>query len=174
METTQAKTKTTGKRRASWLLLAVPVLLGAGFFAWQAQAAAGMFGVGPRWGGGGSPEQHKAFMTRRLDRMLDAVKANDSQRSAIHAIAERTFTEMRTVHEQHARLHDQLTAAFAAETVDRGEVEKLRVQATTMMEQGSQALTKGLLDAAQVLTYEQRQQMVKLMQERHGRGHRRF
>ena len=45
---------------------------------------------------------------------------------------------------------------------------------TTMMEQGSQSLTKGLLDAAQVLSYEQRQELVKLMKERHGRWHHRF
>jgi protein CpxP len=176
METTPTtRPTTTTKRfgkRGYLLLLAVPALLAAGFLAARAQAADDMLGFGPRLGHGGSPEQHKAFMLRRLNRMLDSVKANDSQRTAIQAIAERTFAEMHSLHEQHGRIHDQLAAAIAAEPVDRAAVESLRSQLVKMMDQGSQAVSKGLLDAAQILTPEQRQTVVKLMAERHGRrGH---
>jgi periplasmic protein CpxP/Spy len=170
METTETTSKKRCYRRGYLLLLAVPVLLGAGFLAVRAQASDDGFGFGPGMGmgRGGSPEQHKAFMQRRLDRMLDMVKASDSQRTAIKAIAERTFAEMHGLHEQHGRLRDQLATAIAADPVDRAAVEKLRTELVTMMDQGSQAISKGLLDAAQVLTPEQRQTLVKLIKEHHG------
>jgi periplasmic protein CpxP/Spy len=172
-QATQATKTTHAKKRHLWLLLlAVPVVLGAGFCAVRAQAADDGFGFGPpAFGGGGTPEQHKAFMQRRLEKMLDMLKANDSQRTAIKAIAERMFAEMQPVHQQHKQLHDAMVAAFTADTVDRTAVEKLRLQVTALVDQGSQVFSKGLLDAAQVLTPEQRQTLAKFIQEHHGRRH---
>jgi Spy/CpxP family protein refolding chaperone len=169
METTQTTTKQRRGRRRYLLLLAVPVLLGAGFLALRAQAADAMFGFG--MGRLGSPEQRHAFMLRRLDRALDMVKADDSQRSAIQAIAERTFAEMSGLHGQRGRIRDQLAAALTADPVDRAAVEKLRAQMVSMMEQGSQAVSKGLLDAAEILKPEQRQTLVKLMKEHRDHRH---
>jgi len=171
-ESTQSTTTKYFRKRHFWLLLAVPVLLGAGICAVRAHAADDGFGFGPPgFGGGGTPEQHKAFMERRLDKMLDMLKANDSQRTAIKAIAERMFVEMQPLHQQHKQLHDAIVAAFTANTVDRAAVEKLRLQVTALVDQGSQVFSKGLLDAAQVLTPEQRQTLAKFIQEQHGRRH---
>ena len=173
MNTTESTTSTHARKRHLWLLLlAVPVVLGAGFCAMRAHAADDGFGFGPPgFGGGGTPEQHKAFMEHRVDKMLDMLKATDSQRTAVKAIAERMFTEMQPIHQQHKQLHQAMVAAFTADTVDRTAVEKLRVQAVALMDQGSQVFTKGMLDAAQVLTPEQRQTLAKLIQEHHGRRH---
>jgi Spy/CpxP family protein refolding chaperone len=174
METTQT-TQTTKTKRFGWrrtlLFLAAPALLGVGFCAARAQAD-DMLGMGPGMGRGISGEVRKAFMMRKLDRMLDSIKANESQRSAIQAIAQRTFAELGSVHDQHQRLRDQLVAALTADPVDRGAVENLRGQLVKMVDQGSQAISKGLLDAAQVLTPEQRQAAVKLAREHHGRRFR--
>jgi protein CpxP len=172
-ESTQTTKTTHSRKRHFWLLLlAVPVLLGAGFCAARAHAADDGFGFGPAgFGGGGSPEQHKAFMQHRLDKMLDLLKATDSQRTAIKAIAERMFTEMQPVHQQHKQLHDAMIAAFTADTVDRASVEKLRLQVTALVDQGSQVFSKAMLDAAQVLTPEQRQTLAKFIQEQHGKRH---
>jgi len=173
MNTTESTKTIHSRKRHLWLLvLAVPVLLGAGFCAVRAHAADDVFGFGPPgFGGGGTPEQHKAFMERRLDKMLGMLNANDSQRTAIKAIAERMFAEMQPVHQQHQQLHDAMIAAFTAPTVDRAAVEKLRLQATSLVDQGSQVFSKGLLDAAQVLTPEQRQTLAKFIQEHHGKRH---
>ena len=171
-ESTQSTTTKHFRKRHFWLLLAVPVLLGAGICAVRAQAADDGFGFGPPgFHGGGTPEQHKAFMQRRLDKMLDMVKANDSQRPAIKAIFERMFAEMQPIHQQHKQLHDAIVTAFTADTVDRTAVEKLRLQVTALVDQGSQVFSKALLDAAQVLTPEQRQTLAKFIQEHHGRRH---
>jgi protein CpxP len=176
-ESTQAtqstKTPHTRKRHLWLLVLAVPVVLGAGVCAVRAQAADGGFGFGPPGlGGGGSPEQHKAFMQRRLDKMLGTLNANESQRTAIKAIEERMFAEMQPVHQQHKQLHDAMVTAFTADTVDRAAIEKLRLQATALVDQGSQVFSRAMLDAAQVLTPEQRQSLAKFIQERHGKHHR--
>lgn len=162
-------TATHAKKRYLWLLLlGIPVVLGSALCGVRAYAQGGM-GMGHMFGG--SPEQHKAFMERRLERMLDGVKATDSQRTAIKAIFERTFTEMRTIHQSHERIHEDMVKALTAESVDRTAIEKIRVQATGLIEQGSQVLTKSLADAAEVLTPEQRRAFAKLMQENHGRHH---
>jgi Spy/CpxP family protein refolding chaperone len=171
-EQTQATTTHSRKRHYWLLLLAVPVMLGAGFCAVRAHAADAGFGFGPPGFGGGTPEQHKAFMQRRLDKMLDMLKATDSQRTAIKAIAERMFAEMQPVHQQHQQLHDAMIAAFTADSVDRAAVEKLRLQVTALVDQGSQVFSKAMLDAAQVLTPEQRRTLAKFIQEHHGKhGH---
>ena len=167
-------TKTTHSRKPHFwlLLLAVPLLLGAGIFAVRAHAADDGFGFGPpAFGGGVTPEQHKAFMERRLGKMLDMLKATDSQRTAIQAIAERMFAEMQPIHQQHKQLHDAIVTAFTADSVDRASVEKLRVQVTALVDQGSQVFSKALLDAAQVLTPEQRKTLAKFVQEHHGGRH---
>jgi periplasmic protein CpxP/Spy len=170
-KTTQTSTPPRpGKRRALWLLLAVPVALAAGFGAFKASALAGGFGFG--FGPGAGPEQRKAFMERRLDRALGVVKASDAQRTAIKAIFERAFAEMRPIHQEHQRLHDDMAAAFAAPVVDRAAVEKVRIQVAALVDRGSQVLSKALLDAADVLSAEQRQALIEHMREMHG-GHRR-
>lgn len=155
-------------RRGFWALLIVPVLLTAGICGARAYAQ-GTMGFMHGGMGGGNPEQHKAFMERRLDKMLDNIKATDSQRTAVKSIFARMFAEMAPIHQQHKALHEQIAAAFAAETVDRAAVENLRKQVPTLVDQASQVFTKALLDASQVLTPEQRQTLVKHMQEHRGR-----
>jgi Spy/CpxP family protein refolding chaperone len=168
--TTTTSTATHPKKRHLWfLLLGIPVVLGAVFCGLRAQAQDGM-GMGPMFGGG-SPEQHKAFMQKRLDRMLDNIKATDSQRTAIKAIFERTFTELQPIHQSHQRLHEDMVKALTADTIDRTAIEKLRTQATALIEQGSQVLTKSLADAAEVLTPDQRRTLAKFIEEHHGRHH---
>jgi|GEM_PF-1299540 len=163
------------KKRALWLLLAIPVALAAGFATSHANAMGGGFGFGGgAFGPDGSPERHKAFMERRVEKALDAVDATESQRTAIQAIFERMFAEMGPVLRQHRQLHDKITTAFAAPTLDRAAIEQLRVQVTALVDQRSQIFSKALLDAAEVLTAEQRQAMVQHLQDMPRRRHRRF
>ena len=171
METTQVNKTRHWGRRGFWALLALPLLLGAGLYAVRAHADAG-FGFGPGGFGGGSPEQHKAFMERRLDKMLDQVNATDSQRTAIKAIFARMFDEMRPIHQQHQTLHSSFVTALSANTVDPAAIENLRKQIAPLADQASQVFSKAILDASQVLSAEQRQALMKHIGEHHGRMHR--
>ncbi len=170
MTTTESTKKSLWKRPGLWLLLAVPLVLGTGLYGLRAQAAGGGWGFGPP-GMGGTPEQHKEFAQRRLDHMLDLVNATDSQRSAIKAIFERMSSEMQPIRQEHKRLHDAMLTAFAAPTVDPNQVEQLRTQVAALADRGSKVVSKALLDAAQVLTPDQRQTLVQHMRQRHGRRH---
>jgi protein CpxP len=155
-----------GRRRWLWLLAILPVTIAVGIGAVQTYALAGPFGLGPA----ASPEQHKAMMERRLERALSVVKATDSQRTAIKAIFARAFAELGPIHQEKRRLHDDFVAAFAADPVDRAAVERLRTQATALVDRGSQSLSKALLDAASVLTPEQRKALVEHLRELPARG----
>jgi Spy/CpxP family protein refolding chaperone len=64
-----------------------------------------------------------------------------------------------------------MVQTFAAPTVDGAAVEALRVQTTALMDKGSQAFSRALLDAANVLTPEQRQTIIAHIKEHHGRMH---
>lgn len=165
-ETHPSSQPRAGRRRWWWLLAVVPVTLAVGIGA-ATYAVAGPFGFGPA----ASPEQHKEMMERRLDRALGLVKATDSQRTAIKAIFARAFTELAPIHQEKRRLHDDFATAFAAEPLDRAGVEKLRLQTTALVDRGSQVLSKALLDAAGVLTPEQRKTLVDRLHDLHGPGH---
>jgi Spy/CpxP family protein refolding chaperone len=162
-------TETTKRSRPSrwWLLLALPVVLGGGFYAARAYAFGGM-------GMGGGPDGHHAFMQRRLEKMLDKVDATSAQRASIKTIIERLHTEMAPIHKEHAQLRDGLKKALAAPTVDGVAVENLRIQAAASMDRGSRQVSKALVEAANVLTAEQRKLIIEHIGEQHGRMHRGF
>ena len=161
-------------RRSFWTLLVIPItavlLVTGGLWAVRAHADEA-FGLGAG-GLGGGPAQHKAFMEKHLDKMLDAIKATDSQRTSIKAIFEQMATTMRPIHEQHRTLHKQMLTAFSASTLDPAAIESLRKQSAALADQASQTFIKAAVDAGQVLTADQRQALVKLIQEHHGRHHR--
>jgi periplasmic protein CpxP/Spy len=166
MTTTTTPQKTRSHRRAWWLLATLSLVLAGGM-------AAQAWAFGGQGFPGFGPGMHKEFMQKRLDKMLDQAKATDSQRTAIKNIAARLQSEMEPLHQQHAALHDQMVTLFSADKVDSAAVEKLRTQVVALVEKGSQSLTRALVDAGNVLDAGQRQTIIKEMQERHGRWHKR-
>jgi Spy/CpxP family protein refolding chaperone len=162
------------KKSRWWMLLALPVVL-AGVHVARAWAFGGPgmggMGFGPgAFDGEGSPAEHHAFMQRRLEKALDLVKATDSQRAAIKPIIEQLATDMKPIHQQHAKLHKAMLDAFAAPTLDPAAVENLRVQASALVDQASKTITTALVAAGNVLTADQRQTLIQEMRN-HG-GHR--
>ncbi len=174
MDSTHSDSQGTGRNRARksrlWLLLALPLLLGGAVAARAYAQGPGLScpGFGPGFGPGMGA--HGAFMQRGLERMLDEVKATDTQRAAIKTVAARLRTEMQPIHDEHAKLHEEMVKVFSAQTVDAAAVERLRTQSTALMEKGSQAFSRALVDAANVLNVEQRQALIKHLEERRGRG----
>lgn len=166
MTSTLSPQKSRSHRRLWWILGTLSLVLAGGMAA-QAWAfgGAGFPGFGPG--------MHKEFMQRRLDKMLDEAKATDSQRTAIKNIAARLHSEMEPLHQEHKAIHDQMVKLFSADKVDGVAVEKLRTQVTALMDKGSQAITRALVDAGNVLNAEQRQAIIKELQENHGRWHKR-
>ena len=166
MTTTVSSQKIRSHRRAWWLLATLSLVFAGGM-------AARAWAFGGQGFPGFGPGMHKEFMQKRLDKMLDDAKATDSQRTAIKNIAARLQSEMEPLHQEHRAIHDQMVKLLGADKVDAAAVEKLRTQALALMEKGSQSLTRALVDAANVLNAEQRQTIIKEMQEHHGHWHKR-
>ena len=105
----------------------------------------------------------------QLDRALDDVKATDGQRKQIRAIAEQARTDLKALHEQGRKLHEDGMALWAAPKLDEQAIEALRQKMSALREQTSSRMAKAMLDAGKVLQPEQRAELVKRMQERHSR-----
>jgi Spy/CpxP family protein refolding chaperone len=123
-------------------------------------------------GGPGGPGGHEGFMAFRMHKVLDKIGATDAQKAQIKGIWEGLRPQLKTLHEQHATLHQQITQAMTAATIDTGAIEKLRQQSVGVMDKLSQLMTQGFVQTAQVLTPDQRKQaaaeLEKMREQHHG------
>jgi protein CpxP len=162
IETPSTHIASARPRRRSWLLLipalAVLGIAGGAYTTAQAQTADAME-AGPGGGFGG----------HRLERLLDKVGATASQRSQIETIWNGLRPQLKSFHQQHQALHQQIGAALSAPTINPTAVEQLRKQAMGVADQMSSTFTQGLVQTAQVLTPDQRKQAQAFIQEAHGR-----
>jgi protein CpxP len=183
-----SSTVTPGVR---WMVLAV-LVAGASMFALSAWAQpmgpGGMGGPGGMHGHGGmgepgamgmpfggSPER----MARRIDHMLDGLKATDAQRTQIKQIAQAAATDLKAQHEARAALRERGAQIFAAPNVDAAAAESVRQQMLQQHDQASRRGLQAMLDISKVLTPEQRAQLGQrikqrqdIMRERFGRWNR--
>jgi periplasmic protein CpxP/Spy len=118
----------------------------------------GMHSQGPMTGMGGPG----------MARMLDGIDATEAQRTQIAKIMENARTEMAGQREAGQALRAQMMDLFAQPTVDAAAVETLRKQMQAHREVGSQRMTQAMVEASQVLTPEQRQQIAERMTQRRG------
>ena len=154
------------------LLLVAAVALGAAIT--QMAVAAPHEGHGP--GGRGEHGGPGAMMEgggmqaspRRMERMLDEVKATPEQRAQIKQITEAAHTEMAALRESGRKLHEQERALFAQPNVDARNAEALRQQKMAHHDQASKRMLQMRLDISRVLTPEQRAQINERMQRRMG------
>jgi Spy/CpxP family protein refolding chaperone len=117
---------------------------------------------GPRHGGpmGG----------RHMDRMLERVNATAEQRTKIRAIFEAAGKDMRAQADTRRQLHEQGLALLAQPTIDANAVESLRQQMLAQHDQATRRWSKAMIDAANVLTPQQRAQLAEEMRKHAERG----
>jgi protein CpxP len=156
-DATGARRTMMGRRR--WWAVVVSAVAVAGVSLSVARAQ-GFGGRGP-------------FMKERMEHMLSAAGATDAQKTQIHAIWDGLRPQLKPLHKQHADLRHQLGQAIAAPTIDKARVETLRKQSVETMDRISALITQGMVASAQVLSPDQRQAVLKQMEEhrRHGGGH---
>ena len=114
------------------------------------------------------------FGQRRLEKLLDKVNATPAQRTQIEGIWNNLRPQLAQNRQQHKALHQQMSAAFTAPTVDAGQIEQLRQQSMTLDNQRSQLFTQGLVQTAQVLSQAQRQQAQAALEEARAHFHHHF
>jgi periplasmic protein CpxP/Spy len=149
-------------RRRSWLLL-IPALALVGIAGGTYTTAQAQ----PAYSADAGPGE--GFAARRLERLLDKVNATAGQRGQIEAIWKGLRPQLKSLHQQHQAVHQQLAAALSAPTINPATVEQLRTQAMGIADQLSSTFTQGLVQTAQVLTPDQRTQAAAAIAS--ARGH---
>jgi Spy/CpxP family protein refolding chaperone len=130
---------------------------------------------GPRHGGffrmhgRGRPEDMLERAEFTSDWMLTKVGASDAQKEQMRVIVSRTVNGLAPLRKQHRDNRRAILEALAAPTVDPARLAELRRAELQLADQASQMLLDGMTDAANVLTPDQRQQLVARM-ERHRGG----
>ncbi len=113
------------------------------------------------------PPWHRHDIDRRIDRILLKIGATADQKVKIHAIADAAKADLAPMR---AAMHDtrkQMHTLLSAPRIDAAAIETLRAQNTQTMDRISQRMTKALIDAANVLTPEQRAKLPALPIGRH-------
>lgn len=157
--------------------LAAAAVAGIGLVA----ATGGEFGRGPGhgWGGPGwgkgGPAMHasmgRGFGERGLERMLDGIDATPEQAEKIRAIVDAARDDLTPAIDGMRDTREKVAEMLGASTIDRAAAEALRAERVAAIDQASRRLTTAILDAADVLTPEQRAELVDHFKER-GRHHR--
>ena len=156
-------TTNTFRPHSARMFLGGVVLAAASAFVVAAHAAPhegmhGGMGMGMGMGmmGGGHHVEH----------MLGGVNATPEQRTQIHQIMQSAMADMKTQREAGRALREQSRTLLAQPNIDARAVEANRVQLMALHEQGSKRMSQAMVDAAKVLTPEQRKQLGDRMAQR--------
>ena len=121
--------------------------------------------MGGHEGHGGMHEGHGG-LGRMFDNMLDGLNATDAQRAQIKQIATAAETDLKVQRDVGRALHEKQMQIFAAPNVDAAAAESVRAQLSAQHDQASRRMNQAMLDAAKVLTPEQRAKLGDRMKQR--------
>jgi len=119
----------------------------------QANFRHGM-GFGPGFGG------------HHLERMLEEIDATPEQEDKLEAIMDKLHDDVRPIMRGFRDTRDDVAKLLGAATIDREAAEKLRAERVAAVDEASRKLTTALLDAAEVLTAEQRAELAEHFEDR--------
>jgi Spy/CpxP family protein refolding chaperone len=95
-------------------------------------------------------------------RMLDQVNATAQQRAQIKSYLDAARAAVQPIHETARPLREQMAQLFLAPQVNLQQVNDLRLQLQGLREQAAAIMSEAMVNAANVLTQEQRQQLAAL------------
>lgn len=125
--------------------------------------------AGPGQHGGPGMMAHGGIFGGHMDHLLDAVNATDSQRSQIEAIFKAARQDLAGQRDAGMKLHQQMATLYTATNVDAAAIEAVRVQLSAQREAASKRMSQASIDAARVLTPEQRAKIAEIMKKRQAR-----
>jgi len=143
-------------------IAAATVAVAGAALSWHGHARA--FGPGHQ-GPGGREQVDPETMSRRIEAMtayrLAEIDATPEQKSRIATIMKGAAGELAAMHEQGRDLQRRSAQLLAAPTIDRAQLEALRVQQMQLRDTVSRRLLQARADAAEVLTPEQRARLAE-------------
>ena len=168
---TQPSSSGTKKRRRFFAGMVTGGLLG-GLLASSLTAWSNSDGGPGGWHGRGwcrhastSPEGERERMEFATDWMLNKAKATPEQRDKVKAIISGSLGDLADLRAQHRKNRDALLVALVQPTVDRATLDQLRLSELQLADTASQRIVTTLADVSDVLTPEQRAELVKLAEQ---------
>lgn len=139
--------------------------------AWQGQAHAHGMGRGFMHGPMGSmdPQAMEQRVEAMVQWMLADVDATPEQRARISAIAKGAVNDLAPLRAKHREARRTTLQLLAAPSIDRAQIERVRVEQMQLAETAARRMTQALIDAAEVLTPEQRAKLAQRWEQRRQR-----
>jgi protein CpxP len=109
------------------------------------------------------------MMGGHIEHLLDMVDATDAQRAQIKQIMDAAKQDLKAQHSGGRSLHEQGMALFSAPNIDAAAIEALRVQISAQRETASKRMSQAMVEAARVLTPEQRAKLAERMKKMQAR-----
>lgn len=160
---------TTPRSRSFFRIAVISAALAVGGVAAQAQPGGPGAGPAHRGGPGMMMAPGGGLFAGHMDHLLDAVNATDAQRSQIDAIFKSARQDLASQRDAGMKLHQQMATLYTATNIDAAAIEAVRVQMSAQHEAVSKRMSQASIEAARVLTPEQRVKIGELMKKRQAR-----
>src|SRR5262245_53950827 len=159
------------RSRSRTLVLVAAAVLGV--FAMIAATKAYVFAREIGWHHHGpiTAEQINASIEHGVKYMLAHIDASADQKAKVTAIFQAAAKDVVSLHDQHLAARTQLHDIMSAQTIDRAQLETVRTQQMQLADQASKRIATAIADAAEVLTPEQRTQLIQDMEKEHHGWH---
>jgi periplasmic protein CpxP/Spy len=140
---------------------------------WQDRALAqspmmdGAFGFGH---GSSDPAVQAKKIDAMVQWMLADINATDDQRTKISTILKAAANDLAPLRQQHMQARRTTMQLLSAPTIDRAQLESIRVQQMQLADTATKRMTQAMADSAEVLNPDQRVKLVAKWQHHHGHG----
>lgn len=122
-------------------------------------------------GGHGKGDRGGRFMENRLGDVLKDAGASQEQADKIKTLLQQARTDMEPMREGMRNSRDDLVALLKAPTIDTAAVEKLRSDRIAAMDEASKKAVASIVEAANVLTPDQRAKLATELENFKGGRH---
>jgi Spy/CpxP family protein refolding chaperone len=162
-----------GRRRILYALLGAAAL--AALIGTRPLLAAFQDGAGfhrPWRGGGGhhrnmTPEAAKEHMQVAAKWALRGIDANELQQEKVNKVLAGAIDDLFRLKEQHQTNREAFAAQLGGASIDRAALEEIRKSELALADEASRRFVQALADVAEVLTPEQRQQILDHVHRHH-------
>ena len=144
-------------------IVSVPLAATAG--AWFGRL--GGHGCGHARHGHGDPERMREHLDFAAGWVLRRIDGTDEQRQQVVATLEGFIDQVHPLAEQHRAHRDSLLAELSRPSIDREAIQELRRAEMELAQIVSTQLVDALTDVAQILTPEQRLELIELAKQHH-------